>query len=197
MRRALFLGIPLLILSTACTYDNGDARRIPDGLPPGGGGGTGGGGDCGPEEPVQTSIDTDAQIETTPGEGAGVFVEYAKGGHWVLRTTCDTLKNAPPCAWDIIVTPEDGRSISNVKPEDLEATDSAKPYPEFPRSYQFIAETEGDIDGITFDTEPQTAVQVDVFLDGACALPYVFWVGDGALHTGAPSNPIVLIPTPE
>jgi len=198
MRRALFLSIPLLFLSTACTYDNGDARRIPDDPPPGGAGnGGGGGGNCGPAEPVQTYIDVDAQIETTPGEGAGVFVEYAKGGHWVLRTTCDTLKNGPPCAWDIIITPEDGRSISNVEPRDLEAKDSVGTYPDFPRSYQLVAETAGDIDGFTFDTEPQTAISVDVFLDEACALPYVFWVGDGAVHTGAPSNPIVLIPTPE
>jgi hypothetical protein len=203
MRRALFLSIPLLCLSTACSYDNGNARRIPDEVLPGGGGngggGNGGGGaaDCGPEEAVQTYIDVDAQIETMPGEGAGVFVEYKKGGHWVLRTTCDTLKNNVPCAWDIIVTPEDGRSISNVVPQELESSDSVGTYPKFPRSYQFVAETAGDVDGITFDTEPQTAISVDVFLDGACALPYVFWVGDGAVHTGAPSNPIVLIPTPE
>jgi hypothetical protein len=197
MRRALFLSIPLLCLSTACSYDNGDARRIPDDPPPGGAGNGGGAGDCGPEEAVQTWIDTDAQMETTPGEGAGVFVEYAKGGHWVLRTTCDTLKNGPPCAWDIIVTPEDGRSLSNVKAQDLEGGDSVSMYPEFPRSYQLVAETADDIDGITFDTEPQTAISVDVWLDEACALPYVFWVGEGKLHSGAPSNPIVLIPTPE
>jgi hypothetical protein len=200
MRRALFLSIPLLVLSTACTYDNGNARRIPDPAPPGGAGNGGGGsgsGNCGPEEPVQTYIDVDAQIEIMPGEGAGVFVEYAKGGHWVLRTTCDTLKNNVPCAWDIIITPEDGRSITNAKAQDLEATDSLGTYPKFPRSYQLVAETGGDVDGFTFDTEPQTAISVDVFLDDACALPYVFWVGDGAVHTGAPSNPIVLIPTPE
>jgi hypothetical protein len=187
----------LLCLSAACTYDNGDARRIPDDPAPGGAGNGGGSTDCGPEEAVQTDIDVDAQIETMPGEGAGVFVEYAKGGHWVLRTTCDTLKNGVPCAWDIIVTPEDGRSIKNVQAQDLEAKDSVSMYPEFPRSYQLIAETEGDVDGFTFDTEPQSAISVDVWLDEACALPYVFWVRDGAVLTGAPSNPLVLIPTPE
>jgi hypothetical protein len=195
MRRALFLSIPLLLSSIACGYDNGGARRIVDEPPPGGAGS--GNSDCGPAEAVQTAIDVNAQLETTPGEGAGVFVEYATGGHWVVRTTCDTLKNSVPCAWDIIITPEDGRSISNVRTQDLEATDSVKPYPEYPRSYQFVTQTGADTDGISFDTEPQTAVSVDVFLDEACALPYLFWVGDGELHTGAPSNPLVLIPTPE
>ena len=193
MCRALFLAFPLACLLSGCTYDNGDARRILNQNPGGGAGDTG----CGPETPVQTWIDVDAQIDTRPGEGAGVFVEYAAGGHWVLRTTCDTAKNSTPCSWDIIVTPEDERSISNVRPQDLEATDSVGTYPQFPRSYQLIAQTSGDLDGFTFDTEPQTAVQVDVFLDDACALPYIFWVGDGAVHTGAPSNPIVLVPTPE
>ena len=192
MCRALFLALPLAWLLSACTYDNGDARRILDQDPGGGPGGNA----CGPETPVQTWIDVDAQIDTRPGEGAGVFVEYAAGGHWVVRTTCD-IENGTPCAWDIIVTPEDGRSISNVQPENLEATDSVDTYPQFPRSYQLIAQTSGDLDGFSFDTEPQSAVSVDVFLDEACALPYVFWVGEGAIHTGAPSNPIVLIPTPE
>lgn len=190
MSRVLFLGLALALFSAACTYDNGDARRVLDEqqTPC----------DGNPADPVQTEIDTDAKIETQPGVGAGVYVEYAAGGHWLLRTTCDTQKNATPCAWDIIVTPEDGRSISNVAPQGLEAsTDSVGTYPEYPRSIQLLAETGSDVDGITFDTEPGTAVAVDSFLDGACALPYVFWVGDGAAHTGAPSNPIVLIPTQE
>ncbi len=189
MRRALFLGLPLAFLSAACTYDNGDARRIlgetpicPDGA----------------ANPVQTWIDVDAQISTHPGEGAGVYIEYATGGHWHLHTTCDVMKDDTPCAWDIIVTPEDGRSISNVAPEDLEAdTDSVRPYPGATRSDQLVAETSDDLDGITFDTEPQTAIAVDALLGGVCALPYFFWVGEGAAHTGSPSNPLVLVPTPE
>ena len=191
MLRVLFFGlIPLTLFSAACTYDNGDARRVLDEEPstcPGN-----------PIDPIQTAIDTDAQIETQPGRGAGVYVEYTTGGHWLLRTTCDTETNSAPCAWDVIVTPEDGRSISKVAPQGLEAsTDSVGIYPDYPRSYQLVAETGPDVDGITFDTEPGTAIAVDSFLDGACALPYIFWVGDGAAHTGAPSNPIVLIPTHE
>jgi hypothetical protein len=184
------LGIPLACLSAACTYDNGDARRIlnqasttcADGAP----------------TPVQTWIDVNQQIGSEPGKGAGVFIEYAAGGHWSLRTTCDFQKSNTPCAWDIIVTPEDNRSISNVQPEDLESnTDSVLPYPDYPRSIQLLAETSDDVDGVTFDTEPQSAIQVDALLDGVCALPYFFWVGDGAAHTGSPSNPLVLVPTPE
>lgn len=188
MRRAPFLVLPLALFSAACTYDNGDAHRILtdetscDGSP---------------SDPIQTAIDTDARIETQPGHGAGVYVEYTAGGHWLLRTTCDIEKNDTPCAWDIIVTPEDGRSISNVAPHDLESSDSIGKYPEYPASYQLLAQTSTDEDGFSFDTEPGTAIAVDSFLDGACSLPYLFWVGDGAVHSGAPSNPLVLIPTAE
>ncbi len=107
MRRALFLAIPLACLSAACTYDNGDARRVLDPTPT-----------CtdGAATPVQTWIDVNQQIVSEPGKGAGVFIEYAAGGHWSIRTTCDFEKSNTPCAWDIIVTPEDDRSISNVKP---------------------------------------------------------------------------------
>jgi hypothetical protein len=188
MRRALFLGLPLACFLSACTYDNGDARRILNEQST-----------CAESaaEPVQTFIDTNAQIETQPGRGAGVYVEYAAGGHWLVRTTCDTVNDPTPCTWDIVVTPEDTRSISNVVAQGLESTDSVDTFPEYPRSYQLVAETGSDIDGIAFDTEPGTTISVDAFLDGTCALPYFFWVGDGAAHTGSPSNPLVLIPTPE
>jgi len=191
MRIALFLGIPLVLLSAACTYDNGDARRITDPS-----------NDCpnNPAQPIQTWIDVDAKVEIHPGQGAGVFIEYAAGGHWTVRTACDTaaVKDAAPCGWDILFTPEDNRSIKNVVPYDLESsTDSVGVYPRDPRSYQLIAETGSDLDGVTFDTEPQSGLSVDAFLDGVCARPYFFWVGDGAAHTGSPSNPLQLIPTPE
>src|SRR3954468_9008715 len=108
MRRALFLGIALSCLSAGCGYDNGDAHRITDEDPSTticeGSAAT----------PVQTWIDTDAKIQIQPGKSAGMFVEYAAGGHWRLVTTCDSVNNGPPCAWDVIVTPEDTRSISNV-----------------------------------------------------------------------------------
>ena len=194
MRRALFLAVPLSLFSAACTYDNGDARRILNEEPT-----------CPASTPeaVQTYIDADRKLDVQAGHGAGVYIEYTAGGHWLLRTTCDTnttddkTTNDVPCAWDIIVTPEDGRSISNVVAEDLESGDSVGAYPEYPSSYQLLAQTTDDIDGMSFDTEPGTAIAVDSFLEGACALNSFFWVGDGAVHTGSPSNPLVLIPSAE
>jgi hypothetical protein len=62
-------------------------------------------------------------------------------------------------------------------------------------SYQLLASTSSDIDGFSFDSTPGAAVMVDAYLGNTCALPYFFWIGDGALHSGAPTNPLVLVPS--
>jgi hypothetical protein len=188
MRSVLLLGLPLLLLASACTYDNGHVHRLP---PPAGS-------SCpSPSTPAQTSIDVDKQIEIQAGDGAGVFVEYAAGGHWQIRTACDTLKNNADCSWDVLVTPEDGTSIVNVVADDLESNDSIGPYPDDSVSYQLLASTGSDIDGFSFDSEPSASVMVDAYLDDQCALSYFYWVGDGALHQGSPTNPLIFTPAPE
>ena len=183
MRRALLMGVPFAFLSAACTYDNGDAQRVlftPD---------------CpSTAEAVQAKIDVDSQIAIDAGQGAGVFIEYQSGGHWRLTTSCDTVKTNTSCGWDIIVTPEDGQSLTNIVTSDLEPDDSVLPYKDNV-SYRLIATTNADLDGFAFDTGPGAAVRVDAFLDEQCALPYFFWVGDGALHSGSPTNPLILVPT--
>ena len=188
MRRALALSIPFLFLAAACTYDNGDVQRVT----------------VEPPAPMlecgtlaSATIDVDRQIDIDPAGGAGVFVEYAAGGHWHVRTSCDTGKGA--CAWDILVSPDTGHALSNVTPEALEVNDSLRQYddPRYPETWQLKASTSSDLDGFTFDTDPGAAVQVDALLDGSCAVNYFYWVGDGALHSGSPSNPLTLVPSPE
>jgi hypothetical protein len=183
MRRALALSIPLLFLPAACTYDNGDAQHfavdpVNSDL------------QCGTQ--AQSTIDTDATIVIDAGKGAGVYVEYGSGGHWRVRTSCDTK-----CPWDIIVTPDAGHALSNVVPEDLEPADRLYPYDDGAGSYNLVATTASDIDGFTFDSDPGAAIQLDTLLGGSCseAEPFVFWEGDGALHPGAPSNPLTLVPS--
>lgn len=187
MRRAFFLSVPLLLSSIACTYDNGDARRVLDEPPD----------DCGSPTPVQATIDVDRQLDADPGAGAGLYVEYASGGHWQLRTTCDTLRSGETCKWDVLVIPQSGSSILNPVGSDLEQDDLVRQYPNDPSIYQLAAFTSSDVDAFSFDSDPGATVRVDALLDDRCALNYVFWVGDGALHPGAPSNPLDLTPSAE
>jgi hypothetical protein len=188
MRRAFALGVPLAFLAAACTYDNGDAHRaLNDNTQPA---------SC--YTPTQSTIDTDAQLAIDAGIGAGVFIEYASGGHYHVRTACDTTRSNSACNWDIIITPETGKTISNPASENLSGGDTFLPYQgDASGSYQLTAQTSAEVDGVTFDIDPGSAITVDAFLDGTCALPFFFWVGDGAVHQGVPSNPLTLQPTPE
>jgi hypothetical protein len=187
MRRALALSVPLLLLS-ACTYDNGEAHRIVFDPGPV---------ECGTQ--TQSTIDTDATLQIDPGTGAGVYVEYAAGGHWHIRTTCDTGtdNSNPSCAWDVLVFPQDGHSLSNVTGEDLEPDDSLGTYAPSPEGYELLATTGSDVDGFTFDSDPGAGIKLDTLLGGTCtdSVRLVFWEGNGALHPGEPSNPLVLLPS--
>jgi hypothetical protein len=191
MRKAFALGIPLAYLVVACTYDNGDAHRVlySNTVPA----------SC--ETPSQSTIDADAQLVVDAGLGAGVFIEYATGGHYHLRTSCDTTRSNTSCHWDVIITPEGGATITNTATESLTGTDSFHVYPDqsgsgnAPVSYQLTAVTTTELDGVSFDIDPGAAISVDAFLDSTCALPFFFWQGGGAVHEGSPSNPLQLTPT--
>ncbi len=198
MRNALSLALalPLFLLANACTYDNGHVHRVDSSPNYDGGNGTGTNpAACSSSTTlVQSKIDVGAKIDIDVGKGAGVFIEYASGGHWQVRTSCDTLTSKTNCAWDIIVTPEDGSAISNAAGSDLESDDVLEPYSDNV-SYHLLATTGNDLDGFTFDSDPGSAVRVDAYLDQQCAVPYFYWVGDGALHSGSPTNPLDLIPS--
>jgi hypothetical protein len=78
---------------------------------------------------------------------------------------------------------------------DLESTDSVTLGSG--NQVRLVARTGKDFDGFSFQTDPGAAVQIDALLDDAPGNRYLFWVGDGALHSGAPSNPIDLVPSAE
>jgi hypothetical protein len=142
----------------------------------------------------QAAIDPDQTLHVEPGVGADAFVEYESGGTYKVRTSCD-FEAAGACYWDIIVTPLDNAPVHSVTPLDLEGDDSVTLGPG--NQLRLVARTEGDFDGFSFQTDPGAAVEVDALLDDAPANLFLFWVGDGAIHSGAPTNPVDLVPNPE
>jgi hypothetical protein len=136
-------------------------------------------------------IDTDELLDVEAGDGAGAFIEYEAGGTYHVTTSCDA-DNGGDCLWDIVVTPVGG-AITSAAPADLEGDDSLS----FGSDDQLrlVAETGGDFDGFVIETEPGATLQIDALLDGGCGNGYLFWVGDGALRSGAPSNPMLLTPS--
>jgi hypothetical protein len=175
------LAVPLF---AACGY--GDHRSPGDGYtdyPP-------------PSSPKieEAIIDTDQLLEIEPGEGAGAFIEYEAGGTYHVTTSCDVGQGGA-CYWDIVVTPLGDAAVLSVSPLDLESDDSITLGSG--NQLRLVARTGQDLDGFSFQTEPGAAIEFDALLDDGPANRYLFWVGDGALHSGAPSNPIDLVPSAE
>jgi hypothetical protein len=142
----------------------------------------------------QAPIDADQLLDLQPGEGAGAFIEYESGGIYHVTTSCDVTSGVD-CLWDIVVTPLDSAPVLSASAFDLEQDDSLT-FGEVNR-LRLIAYTGDDFDGFSFQTEPGAAVEVDALLDDGSANKFLFWVGDGAVQNGAPSNPVDLIPSAE
>jgi hypothetical protein len=181
---ALLFALPVV----ACGYgSNRHHDYYDDDYGPGGGG-------TSSQDIEQAVIDVDQLLDVEPGDGAGAFIEYEAGGNYHVTTSCDVAENGE-CYWDIIVMPLDDSPVLSVSPIDLESDDSLT----FGEGNQLrlVAKTGKDFDGFSFQTDAGAAIRVDAFLDDAPANPYLFWVGDGALRSGAPSNPIDLVPGEE
>ena len=160
------------------------------------------GGNGGPaplDTPLEVSIDPGETITAEPGGGVGMFVQYSEdsqGGHWSVSTACDTnaKPSAPPCAFDVWVNVDSRTSITNVKGSGLTGRDVIQM--QNGGELYFFAETSSNLDGLTFDTEPGATIELYMLLDGYEEPRLVYWVGDGVLHQGAPSDPVRFVPKP-
>lgn len=148
-------------------------------------------------DPVTVTIDADATLDAKPGDGVGVFVEYATGGHWNVFTTCDynTAANpGVPCGFDIFATALDSvDGINNPKGQDLSGKDAIAIEPG--GTVHLYTENAVSLGGMTFDTAPGATVELEVYLDGSADPHYIYWVGKDVLHQGAPTDPIDLQPS--
>ena len=176
----LALAVPLIGALFACGYSNDDRDIDDDSV-----------------DPLQANvagatIDVGAGIDATPGEGAGAFVEYQGDGRWRIFVSCDTAVSDFTCLWDIIVTPHEG-SLDDLEFDGADSSDFLGW--ERHNSARFVAETDFDLDGFTVRADPGATLRVDVFLDDVPAPRYIYWVADGGLNRGAPTNPVDLTPS--
>jgi hypothetical protein len=177
--------LPAGLLGAACTYGEPDhhvANEV----------------DYVPDESsdiVTATIDTGATLaDIRPGEETGAYIDYAEEpgeGSWGVYVSCDTVVSGYSCLWDVYATPYAGDVA--YQPDLLENQDAVGWYDV--ATVVLASETDDDLDGFILYTEPGVSVCFHLFLDGASAQRYVYWVGDGAVHAGAPSNPIELRPS--
>jgi len=139
----------------------------------------------------EDAVDIDVsvgELKTDPGSGVSIIVEYAGNGRWNADMTCDTEKSGYACSFDVYARASGIRVIDD---RDLESGDYVEEYGE---QLHAAFTTDIDTDGFSFDTPLGEAVELEVYLDGDNAHPFVFWIGDGAQHNGAPTNPTLFIP---
>ncbi|HMI82872.1 MAG TPA: hypothetical protein VK550_02205 [Polyangiaceae bacterium] len=137
-------------------------------------------------------IETDAQLTTEAGKGAGVLLEYMNGGHWHIATVCDTSVSGYRCDFDVTAQAIGGK-VSNLLSEELESDDVATSYCS---DTALLGVTTGaDFDGIWFDTVPGATVRVTAALGQTIYDNIFFWVSEGVVHEDANANPIELTPT--
>jgi hypothetical protein len=139
------------------------------------------------DSPEEVNIDPGA-LEADPGEGVGVFVEHNGEGEWHVWTTCDTEKSGTYCPYDIFLS---GNDLSYVTEEDLEDDDTLETSFEEARLY---INTDNDTDGVRFSTDNGAPLIVEVYLDGQPASEFLYWLDNGEVWTGAPSNPVAFVP---
>ena len=137
-------------------------------------------------------IDTDAQLVTDAGQGAGVLVEYMNGGHWHIWTVCDTSISGYRCDFDVTAQAI-GAKVSNLLAEQLESGDVSTSYC---ADTALLGVTTGtDFDGLWFDTTPGATVRITAALGETLYENVLYWTTGGVVHDDANANPLELTPT--
>lgn len=138
------------------------------------------------DPPIAVVIDTKQGLTTKPGDGVGVFLEYDGQGIWKLWTSCDTNKSGAVCGFDLYVTADalQIQSLDNLEESDFVDIDPAN------NVAHVSFDTSSDTDGVTFRATPGAVLELESYLDSTSAQNFVYWVGDGQVKSGAPSNPV-------
>ena len=141
---------------------------------------------------ADVTIDPAAAMNASPGEGVGLFVEYAGDGHWNVFTTCDTSTSGASCNFDVVISADPSVVLSGVEGQDLSAGDTLSL--DGDGSIRLVTDTDFGMNGVSFDADPGATIEIDMLLDGVEQPQFVYAVSDGVLLRGVPSNPVDFTP---
>lgn len=146
-----------------------------------------------PENVLRMSIDTNQTLQADPGEGAGLFVEYAEGGEYHVFATCDTNHSDYNCGWSIVASIDPTLSMDFTDDGDLEKGDEITRIDQGAVRLDFLVGA--DFDGVVLKVPPGERFRLNWLLDSVAQEDKLSWVSEGAVKTGAPSDPLDLEPT--
>jgi hypothetical protein len=141
---------------------------------------------------ADVSIDPAASMDASPGDGVGLFVEYAGDGHWNVFTTCDTSISGASCNFDVVISADPSVVLSRVEGQDLNDFDTLSL--DGDGSIRLVTDTDFGMNGVSFNAAPGATIEVDMLLDGVEQPEFVYAVSDGVLLRGVPSNPVDFTP---
>jgi hypothetical protein len=128
-------------------------------------------------------------MNAQPGDGVGIFTEYAAGGHWHVWWTCDTNKTSASCPMDVVVTVASG-AIATTKPDASTTTLTASA-----QKLEATSTTTTQVDGVHFDTDPGATITLSATVGGCLDGSFLFFVQGGKVnggYTGTLTDPLML-----
>jgi hypothetical protein len=195
VRLASLLLFPALV---ACVIENEAPRRLtPQPVDPNPEAPNGGGtttlppGTPSSPSPMLAVVDTDQTMTAEPGDGVGVFVEYASGGRWTIWWTCDTARTQKSCDFDIGATAQTG-NIGNVDASRIQSATVTSPTPS---RVQARIRTSNELHGLSFTTGPGAIITLEASVGGIKDGAFLFFVQEGKVnggYKGKLTNPLQL-----
>jgi hypothetical protein len=185
----------------ACVYDDEPPRRLapeqPEGngayqpAPPATGGGQTPSDPPASTTPMLVEVDTDQTMTADPGEGVGVFVEYATGGKWHIWWTCDTALTNQACDFSLSAAADTGEITG------LDTTALAGGFATLatPSRVDASVVTRNEVHAIRFATDPGAVITLEASLAGQKDGSFLFFVQDGKVNggfQGKVTNPLKL-----
>ncbi len=151
---------------------------------------------AGTAQPMLVDVDPDRTMTAVPGQGVGVFTEYATGGHWHVWWICDTSATLQPCQFDVSVSVTGG-AIAGVAAEAFASSDHVTQ--SNPRQVEAVTTTTLGASGLRFDTDPAAAITLDARLNGVEDGKFLFFVQGAVVngsYAGTLTDPLMLEPGP-
>ena len=142
--------------------------------------------------PLLVVVDTNQTMNAVGGDGVGVFVEYAAGGHWHVWWTCDTNQTQAQCNFVVGITAASGAITK------LDASQLSGGFASLSSATQLDASstTTTTVTGVKFDTDPGAQITLDATMGNLTDGSFLFFVQDGKVnggYAGTLSNPLSLV----
>jgi hypothetical protein len=140
--------------------------------------------------PILVDVDTGKTMNAAPGDGVGIFVEYAAGGQWHVWWTCDTNKTSESCAFSVQIVATTG-AMTNlalagaVQGDNIQQTDT--------QTLTATTTTTSNAVDVRFAGDPGGTIQITASVGGVNDSSFFFFVQDGTVnggYTGQLSDPL-------